>query len=137
MSFFNFGGTNDNRALKAVALGVAVSVAVSIIMLCVISAVTLFMPSIPYDFLGWIALAAYAVGIFSGSYIAAATAGSKGLVMGLICAAAVFLISLIAGFAMDGGTLTVMTVSRLAVLLIFGAFGGIKGVNRRERVRIR
>ena len=129
--------SDNNRTAKAVLIGTAVSIAVMLIMLVVISAVMLFMPTIPYDMLGYISLAAVAVGVFTGAYTAAAVAGSNGLVMGLICAAAVFLILLVIGFAADGGTLTVMTILKLAVLILFGALGGVKGVNRKERVRIR
>ena len=128
---------NKGGPVRPTVLGVSVAVLIIFLMTCQISAVLLFVPSVPYSALPYIALAADAVGIFVGAYIAASAAKSRGLVTGLICAGAVFILMLIAGFITDGGTLSIITPLKLIVLLVFGALGGIKGVNKKDRIRIK
>ena len=128
---------NKGGAAKAVIFGVLISLAVIIVITCLISAALLFAPSVPYSALPYIALAADAAGAFTGAYFAASKAKSKGLVTGLLCSGFVFLILLIAGFAAGSGTLTAVTALKLVVLLVFGALGGIKGVNKKDRIRIK
>ena len=134
MSYFTFNG---GKSVKAIAIGVLSALAVIGAALCVIAATLQFFSGIPYDYLPYITLAADAIGIFTGAYIAAAIAGSRGLVTGAICSAAVFLIMLMIGFALDSGSPGIITVLKAVVLFVFGALGGIRGVNRRERIRIK
>ena len=122
---------------KSAAIGALIAVLCIAALLCVISLMMLFISQIPLDYAEYIMLAADAVGMFAGAYFAAVINGSRGLLTGLLCAFAVFIIMLIAGFASDGGTLTVITALRLVVLAVFGVLGGVKGVNRRERIHIR
>ena len=132
MSFFQ-----KNTMPRSVIVGVIVSGAAILAITCLISIGMLVAPSIPYDYIAYIMLAADAVGIFIGAYIAAALSGSRGMVVGILCAFCTFLILLIAGFSVGDGNIGIMTLIRAAVLFIFGILGGIKGVNRREKVHIR
>ena len=134
MSVFRFG---SGRTLKAILIGVAASIVITMLLTICVSGVTLLTDSIPYEIMPYIMLAVSALGVFCGSLIAASITREKGLMTGLICGFAVFLIALTAGFVTDGGTLTVMTAIRAAALPLCGALGGIRGVNRKEKVRIR
>ena len=134
MSFFK----NDSKStIKAIGIGTGISLALTMVFSCLITLIMLFIPSVPYEYVGYITLISYASGVFIGGYITAATAKERGLILGLLCGAAVFIISLIIGFIFDGGTITIMTPLRLAVLLLFGGLGGIKGVNRNEKIHIK
>jgi putative membrane protein (TIGR04086 family) len=132
MSFFK-----KNTTPRAVLIGVVLSIASILVITCLISVGMLVSPSIPYDYIAYIMLAADAVGIMIGSYAAAAISGSRGMIIGLLCAFCTFLILLIAGFAVRDGNIGIMTLLRAAVLFLFGILGGIKGVNRREKIRIK
>ena len=133
MSVFQF---DSGKTAKAVVLGAVTSAAVVTALTFVISGILLFMSVIPYDVLPYILLAADAVGAIVGGYTAAAITKERGLITGLMCSGAVYLLMLLAGFIFDGGTLTVISVLKPIVMLISGALGGIKGVNRKERLRI-
>ena len=126
-----------NSLSRTVAVGIIVTVASILLITCIISVALLIAPAIPYDYIGYIMLTADAVGIFIGAYTAAALSGSRGIVVGLLCAFGTFIILLIAGFAVKDGNVGMMTVIRAAVLILFGILGGIKGVNRKEKVHIR
>ena len=128
---------NKGGVIKPIVFGVLISLAFIFIMTCVICLALLFFPSVPYSAMPYIMLAADAVGCFIGAWFAASRIGSRGLVNGLICSGAVFILMLIAGFISDSGTLTLVTPLKLAVMLLFGALGGIKGVNRKERLHIK
>ena len=134
MSVFRFG---SGKTLKSILIGVLSSIIITMLLTLCVSGAMLFISPIPYDILPYIMIAISALGVFCGSCIAAAISREKGLLTGLICGFIVFLMTLISGFATDGGTLTVMTAIRAAVLPLCGALGGIRGVNRKEKVRIR
>ena len=129
----------DDRArlLKAVAVGSAVTIAVIAILMCLMSLALLLFDTIPFDLAPYILLAADAVAIFSGAYISAVIAGSRGMLTGALCGLTIFLIMLLTGYIGSGGELSVLSAMKLAVFLLFGVLGGIKGVNRKERLHIR
>ena len=122
---------------KAIVVGVIASMIGMLIIMCLIACIFLFTPSIPYDILPYLMLIADAVGIFFGSFLAAALSGQKGLLTGLCCGTITFLIMLIIGFGNETQSISLLTVLHLTIFLIFGTLGGIKGVNRKERVHIR
>lgn len=128
---------NKMKMLKAVGIGTAVSLGAILLILCLICGILMMMSSIPTDSLPYITLAAVAIGVFPGAYIAAAINGSKGLIVGLLCSGAVFLCLLIIGLCSGSNQLGALTLVRLVIALIFGALGGIKGVNRKEKLHIK
>lgn len=128
---------NKGRIAKALSIGAAGAVAVILLTTCIISAVFLMLSSIPKDALPYIMLAADAAGAFVGGCIAAAVNGSKGLAVGLSCGSIVFLIFLVIGLLSGAADIGAVTFIKLGVLLLFGALGGIKGVNRKEKLHIK
>ena len=78
-----------------------------------------------------------AIGVLAGSYIAARINKSNGLFIGLCNGAIVFLALIISGFCITPETLTLITLLKAVVILLFSAFGGIKGVNVKEKIRIK
>ena len=82
-------------------------------------------------------LVIYAISIFIGSYFASRINKSRGLVLGITLAIVMFVALLISSFSTGNANLGMMTVYKLAVFIIFGILGGIKGVNRKEKIRIK
>lgn len=128
---------NNKLSIKSIMTGAAASVIILALLLFVFSGILLFIPKTPYEALSYIMLAAYAVAALIGAYIAAAISGSNGLITGLCSSAVLFIILLIIGFASGSGSVSILTVFKLISILIPGAIGGIKGVNRKERIHIR
>ena len=128
---------DKNKLIKAAAAGFLISVAVTAVLLCLFAAVLNFMSGIPYGIIDYVVIAAEGIAVFIGAYIAAVILKSKGIVIGLISALLIFILNII--FAMSSGAadIGVMTVIKAVVLIICGIAGGILGVNKKEKIRIR
>lgn len=122
--------------VKPVMIGVAVSIAVTLLLMCLICLIMTFSSVIPYQLLPYVLLIADAGGVFCGAYVCAALNKSKGLILGLVCGFILFIILFIAGLS-TGGTISLVTLLRFIVLMVFGTLGGIKGVNKKERIHIK
>ena len=91
----------------------------------------------PVGVIEYCTLAIDAISVFVGGYIAARINKSKGLVVGT-CVGAIVLISvLIIGFSISSSTLTLITLLKTVTFLLFSALGGIKGVNVKEKIKIK
>ena len=128
---------NRQKLCKALGIGTAAALAVILLALCGISGVLMMMSGLPTGALPYMGLIAIALGVLVGGYIAAAITGSRGLVMGLCCGAAVFVCLLIAGMSTGNFQPGTLTAAKLGVCALFGALGGIKGVNRKEKLHIK
>ena len=137
MRYFTNISLNDRTLIKALVLGVVSSVAMITALMCIMSAVLTFSSLLPYEYLQYIMLAIDAIGVLFGSYVGARINKSQGLIIGLINGAIIFVALLICGFCLNTGTLTIITLLKAVVILLFSAFGGIKGVNVKEKIRIK
>lgn len=135
-SFSNLSVNNSNL-LKSLILGVVSSVAIIVVLLCIITVILLTASLLPYEYLSYIMLVADAVGALVGGYVAARINKSQGLLLGLLNGFILFVILLISGFCVSSDTLTVITLLKAVVIVIFSAIGGIKGVNTKEKIHIR
>lgn len=126
----------ENMPIKTIVIGVLTSIAIMLAMMCAICGVMLFVSSIPYRLLPYILLIADAVGVFCGGYLAAAMNKCRGLILGLIIGFLVFIIMFAAGLS-SGESVGLITFLRLAAVLVFGMFGGVKGVNKKEKIHIK
>ena len=134
MSFFK---ENSGRIWIACAVGIISSICITTVLMCICAVVLNYMSGIPYGLLDYLTLACLAIGVLIGSYIAAAIMKSGGLMIGLIVGTVILLIILVCGFCIGNESIGIMTAIRAGVLLLCGAAGGIKGVNRKERIRIK
>ena len=129
---------NDNHLfLKAVSIGVFSAVMVILIVMCIVAAIFLVSPSLPIQYLDYILLAADAFGAAVGAYIGARILKSRGLIVGVTIALLIFAALMISGFIGSQDSLSILTPLKAGILLLFGALAGIKGVNRKEKIRIR
>lgn len=74
---------------------------------------------------------------FIGGYIAARIKKEKGIICGAVVGGILFLIILIGAMLNGVEEVTYRTVISFGVLIIFGSLGGIKGVNRKTRIKIK
>ncbi len=128
---------NNTAFIKALIIGVASSVITIALTLCIITAIFTASAMLPYEYLEYIMLIPDAIGVLAGGYIAARINKSNGLFIGLCNGAIVFLALIISGFCITPETLTLITLLKAVVILLFSAFGGIKGVNVKEKIRIK
>ena len=137
MRYFTSISVDKRTFIKAIVFGVLSSVATIVVLMSILSAVLNFSGLLPYEYLQYILLAVDAIGVLFGSYIAARISKSQGLILGLINGAIVFIALLICGFCVNSGTITLITLLKALVILLFSSFGGVKGVNVKEKIRIK
>ncbi len=117
-----------NQYLKPllVGLGVGAITLTAIILLCAFFFVIRDMPksaAMP------IALIAAGIGSLVGGVTAAKTMKEQGMIIGGLCGLALFAVTFIVSLFADGGTFTIFTPMRLAIMTLAGAVGGVLGVN--------
>lgn len=93
--------------------------------------------TLPYDLIVWITVAVSTISTFVGGYITARITKINGLLSGALCGIIMFVILTIAGLCMTEETLTYITLVKLVAFTISGGLGGIKGVNKKEKIRIK
>ena len=137
MRYFSNVSLNKSSFIKAIIVGVATSVCLIAILMCITAGVLLISSQIPYEYLEYIMLVIDAVAVFLGGYIASRINKSQGLFLGLINGAIVLLAAIIGGFCSSTDTITYITLIKAVVILVFSILGGIKGVNVKDRIHIK
>ncbi len=107
-----------------------------ILMLIIISAILLISGTLPHEYLVWLDIAACAIGSYVAGYTASRITKHNALLSGVLSGGAIFIILLIAGFIF-GNSLTYIILIKFAVILLSALIGAIKGVNKKEKIRIK
>ena len=130
-------GNDKGRIVKAVVIGVLCSVVLSLMLTCLFSVMLNMMSGIPYEIIDYAMVAIEGFSVLIGAYIACVIAKTKGLIIGALCGAISLLIVFAFGMSLTKNNIGLLTVIRSAVMLLCGIIGGIMGVNRKEKVRIK
>ena len=122
---------------KALTAGLLAVFSVLIILICLLSILLLISGTIPHQTISYIVTALCGLATFSGGYITARITKSGGLIWGALCGFLVFLIFFVPGIIKSTETLSMLTFIKLIVYTVAGAFGGIKAVNKKEKLHIK
>ncbi|MBQ4105325.1 MAG: TIGR04086 family membrane protein [Clostridia bacterium] len=133
----SFSQTGTALYIRALLLGTLSGVATIALLLCIATGVLMISGTLPQKYLVWIAIALCGVATLISGYITSRIIKSNGMLTGAISGIIMFLILLFAGFAGSEETLTYITLIKLFAFVICGALGGIKGVNKKEKIRIK
>ncbi len=132
----NFGNTNPRiSCAKSVGIGVLCGVIVCSILLILLAVVFTKSSSPPHNLIDPIMLVCCGLGAFAGGYFSARLSKEKGALYGAASGFLMFIFIFISGLISVRGSLTELTLIRLAAMLISGTFGGIVGVNRKGKRR--
>ena len=130
-------GKDKGHIVKAVLIGVLCSVVLSVLLTCLFSMMLNMTSGIPYEIIDYMMVAIEGFSVLIGAYIACVIVKSKGLVIGALCGAIVWVILLAVGMSIAKNNIGLLTVIRIVVLLLCGIIGGVAGVNRKDKVRIK
>lgn len=130
-------GNDHQRVIKSVAVGVLSSLLLTALLSCLFAVMLNMMPGIPYAVIDYVTVGIEGFSVLIGAYIACVIVRSKGLIIGALCGAISLLIVFACGLSISKNDIGLLTIIRGAVLLICGVIGGIAGVNRKEKVRIK
>ena len=128
---------DKGRIAKAVLIGALSSVVLAVLLTCLFSVMLHMMSGIPYDVIDYVMVAIEGFSVLIGAYIACVIVKSKGLIIGALCGAISLLIVFAVGMSMSKNNIGLLTIIRSIVMLLCGVIGGIMGVNRKEKVRIK
>lgn len=120
------------RILRPLIAGVVVGALCCVLVLVVMAAI-MAAKDIPKVAVTPMAVVAAAFGAFIGGMAAAKISKEKGLLYGAGCGLLLFLLVMIAGFAVLRDVRGTLLIVKLAVLVGCGAVGGIVGVNMKRR----
>ncbi|MGI6265381.1 MAG: TIGR04086 family membrane protein [Acutalibacteraceae bacterium] len=120
------------RIIRALGIGTVAGTLVCLAGLLIMAAV-LTARDMPQSVVTPLAVIAAAFGALVGGFIAARVARGRGLLMGALTGALLYLLILLAGTIWFRDALGVGLLVKLAVLVVCGGVGGILGVNLRKR----
>ena len=135
--FFMSVRSDNQRFFKSILTGILSSVVITLILTCLFGLILKMTSGVPYGIIDYVMIGIEGVGVLFGAYIAGVIAKGKGLIIGAVCGGLSLLILLGCGMSVIQNDIGILTLIRSAVVLICGIIGGIAGVNRKEKVRIK
>ena len=130
-------GNEHQRIIKAAAVGVCCSVILTVLLTCLFGVILNLTSGIPYGIIDYVTIGIEGFSVLIGAYIACVIAKCKGLIIGALCGAICLLIVTACGLSIAKNDIGILTMIRSAVMIICSVIGGIAGVNRKEKVRIK
>lgn len=128
----------ENQRLKvfrAVLIGMLVGLVLCSIMIVVLSLVLVKTGQMPTNAVFVALQAISAVSAFLGSYISVRICKSRGLMVGLLTALAMFAVIFMVGLSMSVEPVSMLSLTKLIAMLCAGAMGGVVSVNKKQRVK--
>lgn len=122
--------------LKALIIGTTISSLCIILLLGLFSLVLLISGHLPHNFLEWFGIIITCAASFLSGYICARITKSNGLVTGVAAGIILFIIITVAGI-FSGSSLSYISLVKFILSSLCGGIGGIKGVNRKDKIHIK
>ncbi len=91
--------------------------------------------SLPHSAIGILSTLIGGIGSFIAGNICAKILKSNGMKNGMICAFLMFLLIFICGIITNGENVSFLSLVKLFLMLLFGAVGGILGVNKQKKFK--
>ena len=124
---------SDKKLLaKAVLFSSVCGILVLVILMCLLAAVMISSGVISVDILDYCTVATLMSGIISSRIT-----GSAGLAVGSLTGFFIFLIITSIALIFNGEPITILTLLKLMSSVLGGGIGGIIGVNKKEKIKIR
>ena len=120
------------RFMRPILVGAVVGAICCLVMLLIMAAVMAAV-DVPKVAVTPLAIVVGAVGAFISGLVGARIAEEKGWLFGASCGLLLYIMVLIAGFALLKDVRGASLAAKLATMVICGAIGGIIGVNTRKR----
>jgi putative membrane protein (TIGR04086 family) len=116
-------------------MGVLSGFAVSSVFLCIFAFVFVGLKTIPQEAVSLFSLISAGLGAFSGGYVAVKFTKEKGMFFGMLVGFSLFFALLLISVSVVSEPFTLESLVKLFLMLLFGAIGGIVGVNKKSRYK--
>ena len=128
--------SDKKLAVKATLFGVVCGLLLTVVLMCLFAVIIITSGLLPTDITNYIMIAILSIGILFGSCVATKITKSAGLIIGLIVGFSIFILITLFGLLKSNDTITTITLIKLVASLISGAFGGIIGLRKKEKIHI-
>lgn len=132
----NMNGTENSGFIKSVIAGATINILIIFICTLVLSLIMNLLGNLFEDFAGYIMLLPLVIGGYTGGFIGARINKTRGMFVGALCSASVFILMLIIGFCANSAEITYMLILKAVALILPSVIGGIKGVNKKEKFKV-
>ena len=126
----------DKKIITSLLFGVITGLAVITVLTLLTSFVFMISGKYPADITKYIVLVFLLAGGLAGGYVCVRINKSSGLALGSVTGLIIFLIILIIGLCSSTGTITIQTLYKFIVLVLFSALGGVLGANKKNNIKI-
>ena len=123
--------------IRAVCWGSAAGAAVIMLLILLLTVLFVKMRRVPQAAAVPLTIAAASVGSLVSGYVAGRISQQKGILYGFSAALLLFALLFLCGVIIVRETLAPAMFIKLGLMVLFGIIGGILGVNRKSKVRIR
>lgn len=127
----------DKKLVKASVFGVIIGCLVTMIVTLIAAVVFLKSGKMPDELLGYITLAFLGIGSLAGGYVCARIYKMSGILCGTTVGVAVFIMTLIVGMTNYAGNIGIMLLLKFITIMLTSIIGGILGVNKKDKIRIK
>lgn len=128
---------DKNKMIKSVFLGVLSTFLITIIFISLCSVVIMKTGLLSTELTDYIMLALLSMAVFCGGFISAKINKSAGLICGGITGIIIFLTITLTSIIINTTSFSTITLLRLIFCIIAGMFGGVLGVNQKEKINIK
>lgn len=132
----NMSENSTSKSVKALIVGSVLNALLIVITTIVISLFLVVSGNLFESISGYLMLVPLAVGGYFGGYTSARINKSNGLLFGILSGSIVFLFMLIVSFCISDATVTYMLLLKAIAVILPAAIGGVKGVNKKEKLKI-
>ena len=129
--------TSNTNFLKAIIVGFVCGISSLILLLLLICALLMVSGTANPELIQWLDVAALSISVYISAFMTAKIIKRNGLIWGLIIGFSVYIIQLVSGFISSESNLTYISLVKLLAIVIFASVGGIKAVNKKEKLRIK
>lgn len=123
--------------IRAVCWGSAAGAMVMMLLILIFTVVFLKIRQVPQAAAVPLTIAAACFGAFIGGNVSGRISQQKGILYGFSSGLLLFVLLFLCGVILVRETIAPVMFIKLGLMLFFGAIGGILGVNRKSKVRIR
>lgn len=129
---------SDKRLLaKAVLFSSVCGILVLVILMCLLAAVMMSSGVISADILDYCTVGMVGVATLMSGIISSRITGSAGLVVGSLTGLFIFLVITSVALIFNGEPVSVITLLKFMAAVFAGGIGGIIGVNKKEKIKIK
>lgn len=122
---------------KAVLFSSVCGILILVILMCLLAAVMMSSGVISVDILNYCTVGMVGVATLMSGIISSRITGSAGLAVGSLTGFFIFLVITSISLIFNGEPITILTLLKLMSSVLGGGIGGIIGVNKKEKIKIR